>query len=187
MSDIDFALGFIAGEGSFSLTANKANGKRYPRMKFSIRVHEKDSDAIEECKSVFDNIGKIRTLSEHNEADWTVSSKKDLKHLRDKIENNSSNIWRSTEKYRNFQVWSDILDIHLDGRTTVEQAIEMSKIAKRGLNVDNGISETKWDKYIEHFKERSNSPTYICGAEKTGSSGVCQRTVSSEEETCWDH
>lgn len=155
MSDIDFALGFIAGEGTFTLSMNQTDGNYYPRMRFQVRVHEKDKDAVVACKEAFEGVGSLSDISGRNTVEWVVNSKEDLKYVRDKIDAYAPDIWYSTEKYRNFEVWSDILDIHLGGRTTASQAIEMAEMARDGLNVDNGVRREKWNEYIESLSQRA--------------------------------
>ena len=156
MSNLDFAIGFIAGEGSFTLSMNVARGKRYPRVRCVVTIHKKDLDALYECQEAFDGIGTISHKKGHGTVQWVVRSKEDIEHLRDKIKENAPSAWYKTEKHRNFEVWSDILDIHIDGRTNPTEAIEMAKLARDGLNIDNGITEEKWNEYIAHLEERRN-------------------------------
>lgn len=187
MSDVNFALGFIAGEGTFAMTMNKADGNYYPRLRFGLRVHKKDEQVLRECKEAFDNLGNISKVEGRTTIDWTVTAKSELENLRNKIESECPEIWLKSDKYRNFSVWSEMLDIHLDGKTGPEDTIEMIKLAKNGLNTDNGITEEEWDRYIEDFRNRMNKEKFICGSEKSSSDGICQREVTEEDETCWDH
>lgn len=155
MRDRDFALGFIAGEGAFTLSMSPVDGLYYARMRFQIRVHEKDKEVVEEMREMFNNVGSITDIDGRDTIEWRVGSKEEMEYLRDTIESDAPEIWWNTEKARNFEVWSDILDIHLDGRTTADQCIEMCELAKAGLNVDNGITEERWDGYIESLSERA--------------------------------
>lgn len=159
MSDFDFALGFVAGEGTFTLSMNTADGKHYPRMRFQVRVHDNDIDVLRACKETFEEhaqqeLGSISNLSSRDTVEWVVRRKDELEVLHDTIRDDSPCIWWRSEKYRNFEVWSDILNIHTDGRTTPKQAIEMCKLARGGLNVNNGVSTKRWDEYIESLKNR---------------------------------
>jgi hypothetical protein len=155
MTDIDFVLGFIAGEGTFTLSMNSADGKYYPRMRFQVRIHERDQEAAVQAREVFEGVGEIADTPGRDTVEWVVRSKDDLEFLRDKIEAYAPDIWWETEKAENFNVWSDILDIHLDGRTTADQAIEMCELARDGLNINNGVTRQRWNEYIESLKKRA--------------------------------
>lgn len=151
---LDFALGFIAGEGTFTISANRSGGLLYPKMRFSVRIHNNDKDGLLATYESFDNLGRIQDVNGRDTVSWAVEAKDELEQLRDMIEEHAPSAWWRTEKADNFRVWSNILDIHIDGRTTPEQSVEMFKMAKDGLNVGRGIDEEQWEEYIEQVSER---------------------------------
>lgn len=160
MFDFAFALGFIAGEGTFTLSMNTADGKHYPRMRFQVRVHENDEGGLCSCRDAVQRaagqeLGSWYDIEGRDTVEWVITSKDELGVLHDTIREHAPEAWRETEKYRNFETWSDILNIHLGGRTTAAQAVEMAKMARDGLNVNNGINRQRWNEYIESLEERA--------------------------------
>jgi len=146
-TNLGTALGFIAGEGSFSITKTKtSDDRRYVGFRFTLQVHERDRDIVEEMRDFFD-AGNVRTQSrgDHNHVAWDIYSKDDLRKFRNTIEECDCKMWKVSEKYENYQVWSEALDIHLDGQTTADQQVEIAEIAK-DLNKDFGGG---WDEFIE--------------------------------------
>lgn len=144
MAPIDTAIGFIAGEGSFCITQKwPDDGKPYLAFQFDMELHAKDVGMLLEIREEFGGIGNLRENGD--KAVWTVSSKNDLKRLRDDIAEWGDGIWKASEKCKNFTVWSRALDIHLDGRTTGEQQVRIAELA-RDLNADFGDG---WDEFIE--------------------------------------
>jgi len=182
MEDYLFALGFIAGEGSFSLTHNKADEKVYTKVSFQVQVHTKDKELLLEIKKLFNDIGSIQK-SKSNLVSWMVASKEDLAELRKLLNNNNCELWEASEKFENYSVWSEILDIHLDGKNSKCERIEMMKMAKN-LNKENGTSPEKWDSLI---KEVKSYESYVCGFNKSSEEGNCQRPVTNKNETCFEH
>lgn len=177
----EFLIGFIAGEGTFCFGINTADGKKYVSPVFGFRVHEKDVEVVEAMKEHVD-VGGVNHVGDRGTVEWRVTSEDDLVRLRDYVEENAPEEWWITEKGKNFEVWSECLDIYADGKTRTDEAIEIAQKAKK-LNPDNGISEERWDAFIESKKEET---IHYCEEETTDGS-PCERTVSSSDETCYRH
>ena len=148
-SELATALGFIAGEGSFSIVKNTSNSKPYVGFRFDLQVDAKDGAVVDKMQEVFDGLGTVRHRARSDGREhvaWTVTGKDNLEAFRDIVASYDGPVWTATEKYANFEVWSDALDIYLDGRTGDEQQIQIARLAK-GLN--KGFGEQKWDEFIE--------------------------------------
>lgn len=158
MSALDFTLGFIAGEAHLGVTKNY-QWKPYVQPRLSIQVHERDEEILHEIRSVFDGAGKIKHRNDRNHVTWVVKSKEDLREVNEKIKSSESSLWKETDKYDNFKIWSEIVDIHcVDRPTTTEERIEIAKLAK-GLNKDAGHNNVDWQEFINrlHEYEEENS------------------------------
>jgi hypothetical protein len=181
---MEYCLGLIAGEGCFTIGVRHADGKLYPCPSAVVKLKDNDYKSISLLRERFDNIGKINDINGRDMVQWRVSDKDGLSHLVETIRNADCKGWELSHKYENFQTWAKIVDVYCDGDTTSEDAVKMFRIARDKLNMDNG-RDVDWDAYIS--EARQNPYGFICGAEKSSSNGVCERTVPSEGSTCWDH
>jgi len=180
-SNIDFALGVVAGEGCFTLGTKRAHGKVYPNPTAVVKVKEHDREMIQTVQDAFEDAGMVFTNA--GQVVWQVNGKEDLMYMVEKIRAYAPDVWWDTEKAQNFETWAEIVEIYCDGLNTSEDAVQMFELAKDGLNQSNG-SDVDWDEYITLAKE--NSYGHVCGEEKADG-GECQRGVSGPDETCWDH
>lgn len=76
-----------------------------------------------------------------------------IEQLRDLLASCDSELWKKTDKYENFQIWSDIVDIHCssDETTTTEERKRIAELAK-DLNKDAGHNNVDWDEFIERLE-----------------------------------
>lgn len=152
-----FFLGLIAGEGTFTIRRHHSgDGAMYLNPYFQVRVKGCDSDTIEQMREEFDSVGEIYESVE-GMVTWRVENKSDLEKLNNLITENSPEIWYETEKGKNYEIWSDVVEIYCDGQTTAKQRLKMAKMAKNSLNnnAENAKSESDWDEAIEVFKEQT--------------------------------
>lgn len=146
-SQWDMALGFIAGEGAFCITKQRGENKPYVGFRFDLQVDSKDEELVREMRDLF-GVGTVRVRERADGREhvaWTVTGKENLKQLRDAISAHAGPLWKTTEKCKNFNVWSRALDIYLDGKTTGEQQVRIAELAK-DVNADFGGG---WDEFIE--------------------------------------
>lgn len=151
MSEIDFALGFIAGEGCFTVKKNTADGRVYLQPAFSVHLHRRDVGALERLRETFEGIGTIVDRTHHDEGyTWRVRKMEECQYLRDKIEAYAPDSWWDTDKAENFVVWGDIVTLHENKPENYKH--RMATRAKN-LNRGNGHTDADWDSIIERLEE----------------------------------
>jgi len=148
MSDSSFVLGFIAGEGCFTVDVNKGSYTIYLQPRFKVVVDSKDRDTLLNIREV---IGGVGNVNEHSDGSthWDVSSKGECQHVRDYIREHGGKLWLDTDKAENFEVWADIVDIH-EVRSDYVGREQMAELA-RDLNKGSGGRERDWDSIIEQI------------------------------------
>lgn len=152
MSDLEFAAGFIAGEGYFGVSRNY-QWKPYIQPIFTLQLHERDEEILKELNRVFNNCGKITHRNNREHVTWKVVSKEGVKEIRGKLEKVNLDLWKKSDKYKNFTVWSKIVDIHCgEETTTTDERINMAQLAKN-LNKDAGHNNVDWDEFITRLNE----------------------------------
>lgn len=145
-SSYSMALGFIAGEGAFCITKQRGSNKPYVGIRFDLQVDSKDEELVREMRDLF-GVGTVRVRERADGREhvaWTVTGKDSLEQLRDTIVEHVGSLWKSSEKCKNFNVWSRALDIYLDGKTTGDDQIRIAELAK-DVNADFGGG---WDEFI---------------------------------------
>lgn len=189
----EFILGFIAGEGTFTVGRKRTNGRYYLAPYFQFRVSGVDENIVRDMWNTFDNIGTVN-VAEYDQdygpmVQWRIESKGGCKELARIIYESAPDEWWMTEKGKNFDVWSDIVDIYYDGQTTPEDRITMSELARDGLNVSarNSKSEEDWNEMISIFEEQRNTDTPLCGSMDTVSGDPCEQRVSEKGLRCKQH
>jgi hypothetical protein len=118
-----------------------------------MQVDSKDKEVMERLHEMF-GVGTLRqrTRSDGREhVAWTVTGKESLEQFRDVIDEHGGELWEATEKYHNYEVWSEALDIYLDGQTGNDQQIAIARLAK-DLNASFGDG---WDEFIEIREQRA--------------------------------
>jgi len=152
MISTDFACGFIAGEGSFTLTTRSRRNSHTITPQLSVIVHKKDEDTLKSLKEYFD-CGKIYDSGRKNEETkmWRVSNKDGLQNVLEIL--NGCNSWKVTEKYEQYKVWRESVNLYLvDYHTSVENRIRMAEIDRDELNVGLGKSEESWNEFISQLR-----------------------------------
>lgn len=147
MRELDFALGFIAGEGCFTVKKNTADGRVYLQPAFSVHLHKRDTEALEKLQYIFDDIGTIVDRTHHDEGKaWRVRKMSECQYMRDRIESDAPECWWNTDKAENFVVWGDIVTLHENKPENYKK-----RMAERGkdLNRGNGHTDADWDSIID--------------------------------------
>jgi len=149
MENIDYALGFIAGEGCFTVKKNRSDGRIYLQPAFSVHLHKRDRDSLEGLRETFEGIGTIVDRTHHDEGyTWRVRKMEECQYLRDKIEAYAPEQWWESDKAENFVVWGDIVTLHENKPDNYKR--RMAKRAKH-LNRGNGHTDADWDGVIEQL------------------------------------
>jgi hypothetical protein len=151
MSLMDFAIGFMAGEGYLGVSRNY-QWKPYIQPRFSIQLHERDKDTLEELQKSFGGIGKVKERNTRDHVMWKVHTKEGVKKINNEMKNCNLEIWKKTDKYKNFKIWSEIVDIHCGETTTTSERIKMAELAKE-LNKDAGHNNVDWEEFIARLNE----------------------------------
>lgn len=158
-SVLSFSLGFFAGEASFGLKVRQIkNGKWYCRPYFSLGLDSKDENLLREVHRQFDSVGDVNLRRGGDVVVWRIESSNELENFVGSIEQNSSFIWKESEKYETYQTWKKIVGIYTENyETNDQQRVNMLSIAKNEeLNVGAGRQEVDYQKPIEYYKEERN-------------------------------
>lgn len=152
MGDIDFLAGFIAGEAHLGVTKNY-QWKPYVHPRFSIDLHERDSDVLYKIAELIQAEDRIEHRKDRPHVSLRVKKSGQIERLRDMLDRCDSDLWKSSDKYENFQIWSEIVDIHCstDSTTTDEERKRIAELAKE-LNKDAGHNNVDWDEFIERLE-----------------------------------
>jgi len=160
MGQIDFALGFFAGEASFGLKVRQiSTGKWYCRPYFSIGLDSKDDEILYQTHKLFDGVGSVDLRRNNSVIVWRIESSDDLEGFVSKIENNGKcSLWESSEKYETYSTWKKIVEIYTENRqTNDQQRVNMVSIAKNEmLNVGAGRQEVDYQKVINYYANERN-------------------------------
>lgn len=121
-----FVLGFIAGEGSFHVTLElTGSGYVVPKPTFSLRVYE---DNILDKIRNHTSVGKVRDRK--NGKAWRAQSISDCKELSDWVDKRAGDMFKSTDKWRQFKLWKEAVEIKLsDGRSSLEEKKRLIEIS----------------------------------------------------------
>lgn len=153
--NIDFSLGFIAGEGSFQLTARKNSRKNEytsVRPKFSIVLSDVDEEPLNTVQSDLGGVGSISKTGDGH-VQLQVTAKDELLEVVKRIEDEETDRWVNTDKYLNFKLWSKIVRQYADGRTTPEQKLGMLKTATR-MEMGGRKRDTSLEQHIQRVEKR---------------------------------
>lgn len=180
-----FVLGFIAGEGSFQLRVFKRDTGEQVRARFtpafSLGVYEEE--IVQMIRDEI-GVGKISTVDERTTI--RVQSFDDCLVVKEYVENNAGNWFKSTHKWEQFKLWRDGIELLSDW----ERDNPISKEAQKkvvDLSYEIPRSDTKnldkqdWYDIIDEYER------FVCGAEKSRGSEPCQTPVKGEDELCVWH
>jgi len=153
MEETDFIAGFIAGEGHLGVTKNY-QWKPYVQPRFSMQLHERDAEILHAIAEEIGAEDRVIYRDDRPHASLRVKKSDQIEELCDLLTDCDSYLWKQTDKYENFQIWSEIVDIHCSGddTTTTEERKEIAELAKQ-LNKDAGHNNVDWDEFIERLEE----------------------------------
>lgn len=175
----DFTLGFIAGEGSFSIDVQPLERRTYnvavyPR--FQLLVHEKEI-VYKLCDDT--GIGEVRERR-NGVHTWNVRTQEDCVKLIDFIEENSNEYFEATRKFEQYSRWKEAVQL-LDGDDSPE---DLKQAVTIGYEI--GMPE-KRKRSVEDFHRLIDKGGHSsCGYEKDNGE-LCQRRVKSADQTCYQH
>jgi len=172
----EFILGMMAGEGSFHIVLESPTRQR---PKFKMTMYE--GDVLREmCLQL--GLGSV-SHDWGERYSWHIQSKTDIRELRDWIAENMCDGFKSTDKFRQFKLWSESVDIIPSGRRPISQE-DRERLVELSYEIPK--SDTK-DKDKEEWLQAVRSVSvYYCGAE-TQSGGECGNRVPTESAKCRHH
>lgn len=156
MADVDprFFLGFVAGEGSFSIGVRKSVEMRTGvaiAPKFEIKMHAEDRETLGELRLATGGYGSISTPDARDHLSWRVSSITECRHLADYIEENADDtLFTTTRKYASYLTWRDCLDIIDDGRHLDPEGAKEIVRLREHMNRDGRAAPA--DELLEHIE-----------------------------------
>lgn len=162
MVSTDFALGLIAGEGSFTLNKRTYPSKNkpycYPTFQLCMNVDEKY--LVAEVREVFGGVGSI-SIHEYEYKDstvrWQIQSKEDVVKFCDIVDSHDDGPWLASKKREAYQTWKKMVGIYSNGPCNDRGRVEMAELARdEKLNVGAGGSDANWDSFIEWYGENRN-------------------------------
>lgn len=159
MVSTDFALGFIAGEGNFSLVKKTYSGKdkTYCAPRFQLGVDTSDSYVVLEIREVFGGIGSV--YDSGDEFKWTVNGEDDMEKMCNIIDNHDDGPWLATQKREAYQTWKKMVDIYSGGPCDDQDRVEMARLARdEELNVGAGGNDAEWDAFLSEYANRNVYP-----------------------------
>lgn len=172
----DFMLGMIAGEGSFHIVLEAPSRQR---PKFTMNMHEREILEIMQEQLEWGTISK----PDDTRTEWQVQGKEDLREMKEWVENNMSEGFKSTDKYRQFLLWSEAVEIRPDGREPipVEDRKRLVELAFEIPKSDNrNKSKEEWLELVESAK------VYYCDGTTNGGT-ECKNSVEADGATCRWH
>lgn len=138
----EFALGLIAGEGSFYLTFAKDDRRQYgvtPGVRMQLNMGMFSESLLNWLADV---VGLGRVTDHGSGYIWTVSSRQDCHALRAQIDHHLSNYdsgFEETPKHEAYRRWQGALDIMRPGtQLTKDELLELARIRGSINKVPNG-------------------------------------------------
>jgi len=152
---IDFALGFIAGEGSFTTSRTWAKGKPYVRPVFHVQLDNDDAYLLTEVRESFANIGEI--TERDGVIRWEVGSEEDLQKLIKRIDEAAGGPWLASQKREAYQTWKKVVEVYAGGPCDDQDRVDMATTARDGeLNVGSGGTDADYQTIIDWYAENRN-------------------------------
>jgi hypothetical protein len=131
----NFILGIIAGEGSFYVALYlKESGVVRPAPSFSVKMN--DTHLLKQMRAGL-GVGGIVTRGGQGTT-WQVQADSECRTVREFIEDNCGELFQLTNKYEQYLLWSEALDI-VEGQTNTRLSAEDKK---RLVDISFGIAES---------------------------------------------
>lgn len=128
-----FFLGFLAGEGSFSITitTRKRDGLPSACPVFAIKLEICDKELLELFRDTtgIGHINEAKSQGRHY-VEWRTSNLESCMYIRDQIESHASGTpFTQTSKYDSLQTWSECLELIEQGEhLTKEGLVRLSEL-----------------------------------------------------------
>lgn len=172
----EFILGLIAGEGSFHVVLESPSRQR---PKFTMNIHE-DEILDEICEHL--DLGGI-SRSDDIRAEWQIQSKAEIVELRDWVEDNMCQGFKQSDKYRQFKLWSEAVDIVPNDREPIGQD-KRKRLVEIAYEIPK--SDTRRKSKESWLEDVSDKQIFFCEGENSDGS-ECENRVSSPDKTCRWH
>jgi hypothetical protein len=151
--NIGFILGFIAGEGSFTVNLEEQSGKLYAYPRFKVAVHERDRallDAMAECVG----LGAVYGHGEDS-AEWRIDNQEESQRFAQQVlAAADGSLFTESDKYEQFVRWLDFASEYDQHPTTPEESREVIREAKEITHADHGHTVEEWVEKLE-FDQQS--------------------------------
>mgnify|MGYP006281713157 CR=1 FL=1 len=147
MSNADFILGLIAGEGCFYVELNKnkrVSHNVYARPAFTLGVKVDDPDIVHILEEEF-GFGEI--VKKDNSIEIRVRNKDSIEQLIDWLDEKSSTLFERTDKHRQYEDWKTIRN-KIENCETEQDMIEIVTLSKSLSNSTHGKSKEDWHDLI---------------------------------------
>jgi hypothetical protein len=142
----EFALGVIAGEGSFYVTFAKDDRRRFgvtPGIRFQMNMGQFSESLLEWLAEA---IGLGRVTKHGSGYSWTVSSRADCHALRSRIDQHLTAYdsgFPETPKNGAYERWMEALDIMRPGvQLTKHDLVELARLRDSINQIDSGSSRS---------------------------------------------
>lgn len=154
----DFVLGFIAGEGSFSVSFQEQTTYEvnvYPNFRFYMGVNDWDEEVMEH---IYEEIGVgdlIYRSGNGKREDQVVIEVRRIDEVEEFIgwiDENASKTFKMTDKYESYISWRDAFRIREDAMRDPDKMLELIDTAKEINGSTKGYS-------AEHWKQKINQKT----------------------------
>ena len=177
----DFILGMIAGEGSFHVLMEQPSGGTIDRQRpvFTMTMHEDD---ILRQMALQLGLGVV-TDDAGERFTWRINNKQQVNQMRNWVLENISEDFKATDKFRQFKLWSEAVDIIPDDRTPLSK-LQRKRLVEISYEIPK--SDTKNLSKDEWFEIIENTDIHYCGAE-TQSGEECGNRVPTESAKCRHH
>ncbi len=153
MSDTDFALGLIAGEGSFYIELNKRLDMSHNigvRPSFALSVRYDDEGMVRFMEDVL-GFGEVKVKERsgrNNLVEIRVRRQDSIENLIKWMEGNITNSFKRTSKYEQYQEWKEIYQL-TQQMNSADDAIEIVKRAKTLSDSNQGKNVEEWIQLVE--------------------------------------
>lgn len=141
--NIGVILGFIAGEGSFTVHLDARNGSLYAYPRFKISVHERDRELLESINECV-GLGSIYDRHSRDSIEWVIDTREESQKFAQQILQASENsLFVESDKYQQFINWLEFASDY-EHPETREECRETIEKAKNITHADHGKSVQEW-------------------------------------------
>lgn len=180
ISNPQFLMGFIAGEGSFSFAThirpNTSKYNIYIQPRFSILVHEQKI-----IKQLHKDAGLGKQYDSKETSTWSIRRNDECLEFAKFVEDVAGDYFRKTNKYKQFSRWYDGVKLM---QKTGKTESDMKTLVD--ISYEVGMPEKRNKTKEELYELIEQGGGHLCGGEnKDGSK--CKRNVAKPSNNCQHH